>query len=84
MKNKYIAAVLAFFIGGLGVHKFYLGKTSSGILYLVFCWTFIPAILALIDMILLLCMSEDEFNKKYNHKEIREIRQQFPRPNALK
>jgi cold shock CspA family protein len=29
-KNKIVAALLAFFIGGLGVHKFYLGKNQAG------------------------------------------------------
>lgn len=36
MKNRYVAAILAFFLGGLGVHKFYLGKWT-GIFYLVLC-----------------------------------------------
>ena len=40
------------FLGGLGAHKFYAGKTGQGILYLIFCWTYIPAILALIDIII--------------------------------
>lgn len=66
MKNKTIAAILAFFLGAIGIHKFYLGKTGQGVLYLVFCWTLIPAILALIDFIMLLVMSEEKFNSTYN------------------
>ena len=34
-KNRYVAALLAFFVGCLGVHKFYLGKTTAGIIMLV-------------------------------------------------
>jgi len=68
MKNKITAAILAFFLGGFGVHKFYLGRTGAGILYLVFCWTFIPAFFALLDFIILLTATEDEFNKQYNKK----------------
>ncbi len=34
-KNKWIALLLAFFIGGIGAHKFYEGKTGLGITYLV-------------------------------------------------
>ncbi len=67
MKNKNTAALLAFFLGGLGVHQFYLGKGGKGILYLIFCITFIPAIIAFIDGIILLTMSEDNFNRKYNY-----------------
>lgn len=66
MKSKSTAAILALLLGGLGVHKFYLGKTGWGIVYLIFCWTFIPAIIALIECIILATMSEDKFNAKYN------------------
>jgi TM2 domain-containing membrane protein YozV len=47
MKDKTTAAILSLLLGGLGVHKFYLGKGVWGLLYLVFCWTFIPAIIGL-------------------------------------
>lgn len=65
-KNRTTAAVLAFLLGGLGVHKFYLGKSGLGIVYLLFCWTFIPAILALIDFVILLTMSDETFAQTYN------------------
>lgn len=45
-KNRITAALLALFLGGFGVHKFYLGQSGVGIIYLLFCWTFIPALLA--------------------------------------
>ena len=60
-----MAALFAIFLGGLGIHKFYLGQVAWGILYLVFCWTFIPAIVGLIEGILFLTMTEDEFGQKY-------------------
>ncbi len=66
MKSKGTAAVLAFFLGGFGAHKFYLDRGGQGILYLLFCWTFIPAIVALVECILLLIMSDAAFNAKYN------------------
>ena len=34
MKSKSVAYLLWFFLGGLSVHKFYLGKIGSGVLYL--------------------------------------------------
>jgi hypothetical protein len=43
-KSRIAAALLAFTLGGLGAHKFYLGDVGLGIFYLLFCWTFIPAI----------------------------------------
>lgn len=64
-KSRIAAALFAFFLGGLGVHKFYLGRVGQGILYLLFCWTFIPAIIAFIEFIIYLVMSDEEFNRKY-------------------
>ena len=66
MKNKNVAILLTFFLGGLGIHKFYLGNNFAGILYLLFSWTFIPALLAIFDFIGLLLMSDQTFNAQYN------------------
>ncbi len=45
-KSKVVAAVLAFFLGTLGIHRFYLGKIGSGIAMLVL-WI-ISAVLSLV------------------------------------
>lgn len=68
MKNKTTAALLALFLGGIGIHRFYLGKSISGIFYLLFFWTFIPAIISFIDALLLFSMSEKMFNIQYNRE----------------
>jgi TM2 domain-containing membrane protein YozV len=68
MKNRIAAALLAFFLGSLGIHKFYLGKNVEGVLYLLFSWTFIPAILALFDFIGLLITSDEVFDARHNPK----------------
>ena len=34
-KSKVVAALLSLFLGGLGIHRFYLGRTGSGIAMLV-------------------------------------------------
>lgn len=57
--NKVVYCLLAFFLGGIGGHKFYAGKTGTGILFLLFCWTFIPAFIAFIDLIVGLCKKSD-------------------------
>jgi len=64
-RSKLAAVLLAFFLGGFGIHKFYLGQTGWGIIYLLLCWTFIPAFVALIEAVLLLVMSDERFNLKY-------------------
>lgn len=64
-KSRIVAALLAFFLGGIGVHKFYLGQIGWGIVYILFCLTFIPAIIALIESILFFIMSDEDFNSRY-------------------
>lgn len=64
-RNKVVAALLAFFLGAFGAHKFYLGQVGLGILYLIFCWTIIPAIIAFVETFLLLAMDEEKFQRKY-------------------
>lgn len=64
-RNKVVAGFLGIFLGGLGVHKFYLGKGLQGVLYLVFCWTFIPAIIGFIEGLNYFLMSEKTFFERY-------------------
>jgi len=33
IKNRWIALLLAIFLGGLGIHRFYVGKIGTGIIY---------------------------------------------------
>jgi len=71
-KQKIVAALLAFFLGGLGVHKFYLGKNTLGIVMLVtslvlgFLTCGVAAlavsIWAFVDFILILCDKETDAN----------------------
>ncbi len=65
MKSRFVAAALAFFFGAFGAHKFYLNKSGQGFLYLIFCWTYIPAIISFIEAIGFLIQSDDKFLEKY-------------------
>jgi TM2 domain-containing membrane protein YozV/ribosomal protein L40E len=66
-RSRLAAALFALFLGGLGIHKFYLGLTGWGVFYLLFCWTGIPSIAGFIEGILLLVMSEADFNSRYGN-----------------
>jgi len=74
-KDKIVAALLAFFLGGIGIHKFYLGKTGAAITMLL-CGTigwlliippFVVAIIAFIEFIIYLVKDEQQFQDEYVH-----------------
>lgn len=94
MKNKKVAAALAFFFGIWGVHRFYLGQRFLGVLYFLMFFfgmaimmdgeevpiVAIPAILGFIDFVLFLAMPQEDFDERYNKKRLEQIRQQGGRP----
>jgi TM2 domain-containing membrane protein YozV len=67
-KSKLAASLIAIFLGGLGIHKFYLGDTMMGVVYLLFFWTLIPAIIGLIEGIIWLTQSNDVWLAKYGDR----------------
>ena len=73
-KSKVAAGLLAIFLGGLGIHKFYLGYTTPALIMLlvgIFGWVllFIPnlilGIIALIEGIIYLTKSDEDFDRIY-------------------
>lgn len=45
-----IIFIICLFFGTIGIHKFLLGENFKGLMYLLFFWTFIPTILAFINL----------------------------------
>ena len=74
LKNRILAACLALFLGHLGIHKFYLGRTSAGvwrIILTIVCvataiGAIVPAILCIVDAVNLFRISDEQFAIKYN------------------
>lgn len=64
-KDRLVAILLALFLGGLGLHKFYLGKTGQGIVYLLLCWTGIPSLVAWIETLIYLAKSDEAWAAEY-------------------
>ncbi len=77
-KDKIIAGLLALFLGCFGIHKFYLGFTVPGLIFLLIntvgfplsCFTlgmpiFATAIISLIEGIIYLTKSDQEFYQLY-------------------
>lgn len=68
-RNKIAAALLAFFLGVFGVHRFYLGRVGSGIVMLLLTCTIlglaVTGLWALIDTLRYLFMSDRDFARRY-------------------
>lgn len=58
--NKIAYIVCALLLGGLGIHKFIAGKIGTGVLFLIFSCTFIPAIIGFIEGIVAISYPADE------------------------
>lgn len=68
MKNKNVAALLAFVAGYFGIHRFYLGQVGLGIFYCLLSITGLSVILGILDGIIFLTMDEEVFDAKYNSR----------------
>nr|WP_298142608.1 NINE protein [uncultured Pseudomonas sp.] len=65
-KSKITAGVLALFLGGLGIHRFYLGQWW-GVFYLLFWGSGIPSIVSLVESIVFFCSNESNWQRKYGN-----------------
>jgi TM2 domain-containing membrane protein YozV len=63
-KSRVTAGVLGILLGGIGIHKFYLGKVGLGVVYILFCWTYVPAIIGLVEGIIYLTQNDQDFAAK--------------------
>ena len=68
-KSKVAAGLLAFFLGGFGIHKFYLGYVGAGIVHIILTITIIGILvnwlILLIETIIYLTKSDQEFHQTY-------------------
>jgi TM2 domain-containing membrane protein YozV len=69
-KQKIVAGLLGILLGGLGVHHFYLGSTMAGVIELIatFVTCGIASLVGLIEGILILVMSDADFDARYNQR----------------
>ncbi len=67
LKSQTVAGLLCAFLGGMGAHKFYLGRITAGVLFLLFCWSGVPGLIALFDLVAIAFGSQENWAKKHNH-----------------
>lgn len=63
-KTKLAATLLALFLGGIGIHKFYMGSWGWGLVYLATFWTWVPALLALAEALRYFALNKKDFQAK--------------------
>jgi len=63
--KRVVAGVLAIVLGGFGVHKFYLGMTTPGIIMILLACTGVSGVIGLVEGILYLTKTDEEFIREY-------------------
>ena len=62
--KRVVAGILAILLGGLGVHRFYIGDTTGGIIRILLCCGLFN-IIGLIEGIIYLTKTDEEFDRIY-------------------
>lgn len=60
-----VAGILGILLGGLGIHKFYLGYTKEGIIHILLSFVCVGGLIGLIEGIIYLTKSDEEFAATY-------------------
>lgn len=71
-KSKTTAALLGFLLGGIGLHRFYLGSWGLGIIYLILLWVLPGAglVLGILEAIRFFAMKQPAFDAAYNYRPV--------------
>ena len=64
-RSKAASGFLSLFLGSFGIHGFYLGHWAWACLYLLFWWTYIPALIGMVEGILIFILPKHLFEKFY-------------------
>ena len=70
-KDRTAAGILGILLGGLGIHHFYLGSVASGVALIVATFVtcgILGSIIGLIEGIMILMMTPEDFDARYNQR----------------
>ena len=67
LRTQTVAGYWCLFLGQFGAHWFYLRRTTRGIFSLLFCWTGIPGIFALVNGFQIAYGNQEKWAKRYNN-----------------
>jgi len=76
-KDEVVGVLLALFLGGIGIHHFYLRNNTAGIIYLLFFWTGIPMVISWFE-----CFFMPNRVRQYNVAQAISISSQIPPATA--
>lgn len=63
--SRISAAIIALFLGGVGIHHLYLKRNFWFVLYFVFSWTFVPLVISFFEGLNFLFMSDKTFYERH-------------------
>ena len=68
-RNDHIeCGIIAIIFGSVGLHKFYNGKYGKGMLYFIFCWSGIPALVGILEGIHYLAETQEQYEEELKPK----------------
>ena len=68
-RNSHVeCGIIAVIFGSIGLHKFYRGQYGRGILYIIFCWSFIPAFVGVLEGIHYLTEGQEAYEEELKPK----------------
>lgn len=84
-KDRTTAGILGILLGWLGAHQFYLGSTTTGIIEIVLSAVTcgFGSLLGFVEGILLLVMSQEEFDQRYNYRAPESVEFVFMKPKTM-
>jgi TM2 domain-containing membrane protein YozV len=81
-KDRSTAGILAILLGSIGVHHFYLGSNTAGVVEIVACCG-LGGLVGIVEGVMLLIMDQNEFDQRYNYRTPEPMEFVFMKPKTM-